>query len=356
MSIFGYVKSHKFYNQGVYNLKETSNATGYGLGVSVNKPLNSRLSVFGGYSIALADSLKYGENYTSNAVFHQIDANLSLNIVTNKKIRPYVYTGYAYNHIQQIDLFGMTNSGMNMNAGAGMEYTLSDAFGIGYQLTYAFSLKESIPFNFRHQFGLVYYPSLFVKKERTRVAKTTNMYPVTSLETFDSKHFEAQINKLKQQNDSLRIELQSKVDFSEPQEDKGLIVSYNDELIDKIQNLEKDNQLLLDELRSKRFASDSIYRANYNGYSVIDSSGQVLNVDVKDFPSGYYIIAKDLNNMVDLRRFASNATFSPIETKFLLNRNSKFYVLGFLGSDRDSVMELLSRVTEEKYRYSIVLL
>ena len=354
ISLFGYAKSHQFYNQGVYKITETSKATGYGFGVSINKPLNNHLSIFGGYGIALADSLQYGDNHTSNALFHQLDVNLSVNLLTGRKLRPYMYTGYAYNHIQQIDLFGMKNDAMNINAGAGMEYSISDAFGLGYQLTYAFSLKENIPFNFRHQFGVVYYPRSFVKRDRTKVTEETNSRHKETIDNTELTQLKVVNAALAHKNDSLRNILGSKVEPVELLEDKGLIVSYNDELLGKIKHLEEDNQLLLDELRSKRYASDSIYRFDYNGYTVIDTAGQVQNISSLDLESGYYLMAKNLNTIAEMRIFNRNKNFISLKKKVFLIRNNKYYVLGFVGNDREAALKVLSAITSQKYNYAII--
>lgn len=346
-SIYSYVKSHKFYNLGAYTLKDLSKATGYGFGVSIHKPIHKNISVFGGYGFALADSLTYGEYNTSNAVFHQIEANLAINLNNIWKLKPYIYTGYAYNYIQQIDRFDQKNSGMNVNLGIGSEIKLNDALGLGYQLTYAFSLSDNIPFNFRHQLGIHYHPNLAKRKESSVFVENSDDI--------------AMIEKLKEQNkrlqfqrDSLSLIAKSETISEKPIQNTGIVARQNNELIERVLHLEEDNQLLLNEVRSRRFASDSIYRTNFNSYTPIDTLGQViynLNLDLK---SGFYLLIQDLSTMGELRTFNLNSHFGTLESKIYLNRLDRFLILGYLGDDKDKALKYFSEISEEKYRYRII--
>ena len=79
-SFFLYGKMHSFYDPGVYEIGETNNATANGMGMSFAKPISKRVSLFGGYDFALADSLSYplisnGWKICKTGVFLKIKVN-----------------------------------------------------------------------------------------------------------------------------------------------------------------------------------------------------------------------------------------------------------------------------------------
>lgn len=351
-TVFVYGKWHKFYSAGVYEVGESNNATGKGLGFSVHKDLTKRFSLFGGYSFALADSLPYTNGYTSNAVFHQVEANLALGLPAIWRLKPYIFSGYTYNHIQQIDKFGFNNDGVSINLGTKAEIALTDAFGLGYQMTYGFSISENIPYNFRHQLGVVYHPS-----KRVNTPKRVKTVSENVVENTDYELLKNQNQKLITRLDSIeRVAQDQQPIIQAPAEDKSLIVTYNIQLQEQVKHLEEDNQRLLEELRSKRFISDSIYASSYKNYTFKDTTGQVIATEALNLPSGYYLLSKDFDILPKVKLAYRSESFEPLDLKYVLNRNSYFHVMGFISVSRKEALEYYNSLGDEKYKLAVVLL
>ena len=349
-SIFIYAKWHNFYSAAVYEVGNTNNAKGKGVGISVNKDLTKRFSFFGGYSFALADSLPYNNFYTGNAVFHQLDANLALKLGTIWKVKPYVFSGYTYNHIQQIDKFGFNNDGLSINLGIKAEIEITERIGLGYQMTYGFSLSQNIPFNFKHQLGLVYHPSMGGRKQINKSRESI----------VDSDEYENIILKndlLSSQVDSMQSVVAQQINNQkEPKEDKSLIANYNIQLQEQVKHLEADNQILLEEIRSKRFKTDSIHAAIYSGYTVTDKSGKVISLQSEDLPSGYYLISKDFDELPDAKASLASSLFTPLPIKYVLNSKANFLVLGFISTSKQEALRYYNSLLDQKYLVAVVLL
>jgi hypothetical protein len=349
-SIFIYAKWHNFYSAGVYELGNTNNATGNGLGISLNKEITKRFTLFGGYSFALADKLPYNKFYTGNAIFHQLDANLALKLRTIWKVKPYIFSGYTYNHIQQIDKFGFNNDGLSINLGTKAEIEITERIGLGYQLTYGFSLSQNIPFNFKHQLGIVYHPSIGSRREVNKSRESI----------VDSEEYE----KIRLKNDLLSSQVDSMQSVvaqqinnqKEPEEDKSLIANYNIQLQEQVKHLEADNQRLLEEIRSKRFITDSIYAASYNGYTVIDTSGKVLTLQSEDLPSGYYLISKDFDELPDVKASLASSHFAPLPIRYILHKKANFKALGFISTSKEEALFYYTSLADQKYLVAVVLL
>ncbi|MFT4876192.1 MAG: hypothetical protein ACI9AU_001028 [Bacteroidia bacterium] len=349
-SIFIYAKWHNFYSAGVYELGNTNNATGNGLGISLNKEITKRFSLFGGYSFALADSLPYNNFYTGNAIFHQLDVNLALKLGTIWKVKPYIFSGYTYNHIQQIDKFGFNNDGLSINLGTKAEIEIADRIGLGYQMTYGFSLSQNIPFNFKHQLGIVYHPSI---GSRRGVNKSREI--IVDSEEYENIRLKNDL--LSSQVDSMQSVVAQQINNQkEPEEDKSIIANYNIQLQEQVKYLEEDNQRLLEEIRSKRFITDSLYTAIYNGYTVIDISGKVIALQGEDLPSGYYLMSNDFDQLPDAKASLASSHFAPLPIRYILNSKANFKVLGFISTSKEEALFYYTSLEDLKYLVAVVLL
>jgi hypothetical protein len=142
----------------------------------------------------------------------------------------------------------------------------------------------------------------------------------------------------------------------EPEEDKSLIVNYNIQLQEQVKHLEADNQRLLEEIRSKRFITDSIYAAIYNGYTVIDTSGKVLTLQSEDLPKGYYLISKGFEVLPEAKASLASSLFAPLSIRYVLNRKANFQVLGFISTSRQEALDYFNSLADQKYLVAVVLL
>ena len=349
-SIFIYAKWHNFYSAGIYEVGNTNSATGNGLGISVNKDLTKRFSLFGGYSFALADSLPYNNFYSSNAVFHQLDANLALKLGTIWKVNPYIFSGYTYNHIQQIDKFGFNNDGLSINLGTKAEIEISERIGLGYQMTYGFSLSQNIPFNFKYQLGIVYYLTMGGRKQINKSRES-----IVDSEEYENIRLKNHL--LSSRVDSMQSVLAQQINNQkEPEEDKSLIANYNTQLQEQVKHLEADNQRLLEEIRSKRFVTDSIYAGIYNGHTIIDTSGKVLTLQSEDLPSGYYLLSKDFDELLDAKSSYVSSLFASLPIRYVLNSKANFKVLGFISTSKEEALFYYTSLADRKYLVALVLL
>jgi len=250
-SLFFFGKTHSFYNSGEYRVSNSSNATGPGFGFSIHKQLSNKIGVFGGYSLALADSLQYADKYASNSYFHQWNVNMAFHFRDVWKLRPYVFSGYTYNNIKQLKAFDLENKGMSVSLGIGTELELTEDLGFGYQFTYDFSLAENVPFNFKNKIGIVIYPSIFGKSKRIDDARI--------IEKARAQLLEAKLTEQRIKKDSFNTLLKLATQKIDTLEKKLELAQDNDDLIDKINFLEEDNQRLLLELREKQNINDSLF-------------------------------------------------------------------------------------------------
>jgi len=123
-----------------------------------------------------------------------------------------------------------------------------------------------------------------------------------------------------------------------------------------VKHLEADNQRFLEEIGSKRFITDSIYAAIYSGYSVIDTSGKVLTLQSEDLPDGYYLVSKDFEVLPDAKASLASSLFTPLSTRYVLNRKANFQVLGFISTSRQEALFYYTSLADLKYLVAVVLL
>ena len=85
-----------------------------------------------------------------------------------------------------------------------------------------------------------------------------------------------------------------------------------------MKHLEADNQRLLEEIRSKRFITDSIYATAYNRYTTIDSFGKTLTLKSKYLPSGYYLISEYFDMLHKAQASLASTRFAPLSVRYVL--------------------------------------
>jgi len=313
-SIFIYGKTHSFYDPGVYELGMTNSAKANGLGISFHKPIAKRLSIFGGYDFALADGLPYPLGKTTKANYHQLDANISLDFLRIWRVQSYIFTGYAWNSIPDLALLDKKKSGVNINIGSGVKLKLTEAISLGYQVNYRFSISENIPFNFRHQFGVHLIPKQFkfCDKSNSKVKLEDDLFAYR-LDSLNSVH------------DSLLSELtlanNAKVEYIQTQDLKALE--------EYVRLLEKDNQRLLEEVRSKINFQDS----DFSTFSFIDSTGMVLSLTSSELTSGYYLYAPAIS-LLELAQHYKSVLGKFSDKTYLLLKNGSFSILAYAGDVR----------------------
>jgi hypothetical protein len=347
--LFINVKSHQFYDSGVYELGQYNQATGYGLGFGFVKPISKGLTLNAGYSFALADSLPYRSFYTSNAVFHQLEANLDLNVIRIWRLQTAAFTGYTYNWIQQIDNFGYGNGGLNINIGGKAEAKITPAVSLAYRVTFGFSLSENVPYNFKNQLGILLYPNKINQESRSNRYKKREKVKKLTIK----KDLIADNEALRLAVDSLRGELQRQVNTSEMEKDSNFIV-YSSRLLNNMKDVEEYNRLLLYELRNKRNSTDSIYSLSFNAFAMIDSTGRVLRTEPDKIATGYYLLRSGLATLSEAVDISKTRSFSSCEQVHFLNRFSTFFVLGYLGDDKDNALEYFQNLGELKYVYDLI--
>lgn len=335
------IKNHNFYDSGVYNLGNTNAATAYGFGIQAQRKITKRIGLSFGYGLSLADSLKESEGYTRNAVYHQFEGNLTLQPQNRKRIKPYLFTGYAINAIPQLKELGESAAGLNINVGGGLEVKLKEYIGIAYQMTYGFSLARSIPYNFRHQLGVVLYPSKFI-----------GCSPKAQQAGLNEQYVDyAQRDSLQAAVDSSPLRVAATLKGEELLQKES---SINDNLEEEIRLLELENQLLLQELRSHRFLSDSIYSKSFAAYTMLGSDGKVLTKEASSLTSGFYLVTEKKATLKEVKAESTNSVFSSIGTLYFLNREEYFVLLGFVGSDREEALSTARAAKVKGVQVSVV--
>jgi len=334
------VKNHNFYDSGVYDLGTTNQATAYGLGIQAQRRVTKRIGINVAYSFALADSLEMNDGFTRNAAFHQVEGNLTLQPKNFKRVRPYLFTGYTANFLPQLQNLGEQIVNLNINLGVGLEVKVKEQIGLAYQSTYGFSLSEALPYNFRHQLGVVLYPKRFNERMR-QVPKEYTSEPVTSFYNQDS---------VSQLVDSLKQVIAKQEQQGDTENTKLNLTS-----IEKsIAMLELENQLLLEELRSHRFLTDSIYTKDFAAYTVMGVDGEVLPSEAAVLSSGYYILSEGFKTFKEAQQMGSSDTYTSFGSIRYLNREITFSVLGYVGSDRDDAVKLFQTLRRSNQRVSLV--
>ncbi len=338
-----YYKTHRFYDPGVYTLGSTNNAKAQGGGIEVLKDVSKRITLGLGYGFMQVDSLAYGNLATSQAAHHQIEGNVGLKLLQTKRVKPYVFFGYAYNHMSQLESFDVKPYGAYVNFGSRCEIKLTTNLAVAYGLTYNFSLSENMRYNFRHQYGLVFTPRL-IKQSNSNDRRVEEDYQ-------EALAIENQL--LKEQLDSVQhlVDIQSELEKSP--EENSLLVAYNADLNQKIEQLEQDNQRLLDELRTKRFLSDSLLLTDFSGYTFINDKGDVISLNVSELKKGYYLSFVNASSLKKAQELMANEHFSSLESVYILNRFDTFLVVGYLTEKERVAKKYLEKIDENKYNYRI---
>lgn len=335
------IKNHNFYDSGVYELGKTNEATAYGLGIQAQRKITKRIGLSFGYGISLADSIKETEGYTRNAVYHQIEGNITLQPQNYKRIKPYVLTGYALNIIPQLKTLNEPASGLNINVGGGVEIKVIEHLGIAYQTTYGFSLAPSIPYNFKHQVGVVLYPSKFLGRSPKKVRGSATT-PVIEL---------AELDSLKMVADSLQEQL-TIAENNNKQLGNSLNPTRN--LEEEVMLLELENQLLLQELRSHRSVSDSIYTKSFDAYTLIGKDGQVLAKEASSISPGFYIITDKKYTLPEITTLCTAPFFANLGTLHYLNKEDMFVAIAYVGEDREAALATAQSSKEKGIQVSVV--
>ena len=319
-SFFLYGKMHSFYDPGVYEIGETNNATANGMGMSFAKPISKRVSLFGGYDFALADSLSYSLGRTSNAVFHQLDVNIAVDIFQIWRIQPYIFTGYAWNSIPDLVKLNQRKDGVNINLGGGAKFKLTEAISLGYQMNYRFSISENIPFNFRHQIGLHVTPK--------KLAFICDSRAKTSVDIDELRY---SMDSLASVNDSLRTVLSNA-----SIEGNNISIKNISELEEHTPYIEEDDQQWMEDLQNRSIFKD---KSEFSAYSRIDSLGGVTDLITSNLASGYYLYLPAVSDLETANGYRN--TLKNVSPKtYVLQAESNFCVLIYVGYTRTLAEEM----------------
>ncbi len=316
------VKNHDFYDSGVYELGNTNQATAYGLGIQAQRRLSKRIGWSFGYSLALADSIKADEGWTRNAIYHQLEGNITLQPKNYKRIKPYLFSGYAYSFLPQLSKISERGTGANINVGGGIEVKLEERIGIAYQSTYGYSLVDDIPYNFRHQFGVVLCPSRFKK----RTPHHTSIAPNDPVNV-DSLHTLI---------DSLQIVIDSVSHLYAKTKDSSLDITTisNNPSDAKMSRLNQYKQL-----NSHSLSNNPIRLKTFEEYTLILSDERLISVNCAPLSPGYYLMHDSLTTLREARRLGSEDMYASLGAINYLNKGDKFTVLCFVGADRTEALE-----------------
>ncbi len=335
-----YAKTHKFYDVGTYKIGNSSTAKTKGIGVNVNFDLAKRLKLIGGYSFSMVDSLKYGDNVTSNAELHQVELNAAVNLPSVSVVNPYIYFGYQFNALPQLRSLDLKSNGWNANFGVGTEFKINPSLGIHYSLTYGFSFSDNIRHNFEHQFGVVVHPSKFYK----RTIQPTLNYQKEKIitQTID-------LGNLNLENDSLK-KLLTKLD------NLALLKASNKVLVSRVEKLQTsltlEKQLksnALEKLKTCNTSIDSLKKENKALTQLKDSiekteflnSNYLVNIEgVKltnqNLIKGYYLIFDELLELSEVDSVLKNEYYINFENKFIKKIGDFYQVLGFLSVSEET--------------------
>ena len=322
-SYFFNIKNHHFYDTGVYEVGNTNQATAYGLGAQAQRRLSKRFGCSFGYSLALADSISANQGWTRNAMYHQFEGNITLQPKRFKRIKPYLFSGYAYNIVPQLAKNNTKATGLNINTGGGLEVKLDERIGIAYQTTYGYNLTDHIPYNFRHQFGVILYPSRFKNREQPQIIVS----PKDQKRQFEN-------------GDSLQMVIDSLTQ----------IIAQSIDCIHILRKLEATRNIHLDTNISHSGGSnpqdsqeiniDSIPIVSFSGYALIASNERIVSVGNTTFLPGYYLMTDSLTSLQDARRLGRDDTYSSLGAGIhYLNSGDTFTILGFVGVDSDKALQ-----------------
>ena len=328
------VKNHNFYDNGVYDVDNTNQATAYGLGVQAQQRLSKRIGWSFGYSLALADSIQANEGWTRNALYHQLEGNITLQPKNYKRVKPYLFSGYAFNIIPQLTKISERATGININIGGGLEVKLVERIGLAYQTTYGYSLVDNIPYNFRHQFGVVLYPSRF----KGRTPSQTTISLKDEIVQF------VNVDSLQMVIDSL-YQIIAKTTESIPE--IKTISHHPSETNTKRLNVNRQQDVPV-------FLNDSIRLITFQEYTFISRNQRVVSLGFTRISSGYYLMNDSLATLSEAMRLGSEDTYTSLEAIHYLNKGDKFTVLGFIGADREEALVKANAIKLEGIKVLLV--
>ena len=172
-----------------------------------------------------------------------------------------------------------------------------------------------------------------------------------AVDSEELKNLELEKQRLLIENDSLRRAWNTR--SAKPLEERSLIAEYNEELNELVRYLEEDNQRLLEELRSKRFLSDSILLEDFNMFIVLDSNANEVNLQTTEMKPGYYLALLGLKNEKEAQDSLKTGQFTTITEKYILKKKTDFAIVGFLSSELDAALQRFNLIEKKKYLYRI---
>lgn len=289
--------SYRLYDPGVYELSEYNDATDRGMGVGVTYYLARRvgLSLEGDYSVL--NGLQYGSFTTQNASHFRLGANIDLLPIQSRRWNTALVIGYAYNHIAQLEEFGLQPQGVNINLGVGNTLRFTERMGLEYQVEYNFSLSNDLRYGFCQHVGVVWSPR--------------------SLEPMQEE-----LEQIRAMNDSLQDLL---VDCSIALESKRTATP-------------------LIQLDTTAPVIDDLDIIELVKYSYLNSEGRVVSRTDRPKLIGYYVGMPYITRLSTAVEWVGKAPFAGTSAH-LLNKGEFFHVVTPVGHDLDEALEALDQMT-----------
>ncbi len=329
-----YLKSHTFFDKGSHNISDKNNAWCKGAGVNVFWQAKPAIILSAGYGLGFIDSLKYEENFTNNAAFHQLDVNAIYSPFINRKIQPALFFGYAFNYIPQLKDFETASFGTNVNLGYHLEVQVKPFLNLRYANTFAISLSEHIRYNFKHELGLVYNLNNFKSTSTMQEMSEYQARVEQNLEEF--ARYETTIDSLKKISGTAAAKT---IENYKLKETISLIVEEKNKLMQDKALLESENATLKDTLAELLFYRDSVTEVRKTDFFIIDSIGGVKSSLSNNFSDGYYIAIPNYISYEEAVKGKLDRNILYLGSSFILYHNGSYTILSYLTNNSEQVID-----------------
>ena len=328
-----YLKSHTFFDEGSHKISDKNNAWCRGAGLNLFWQAKPTLTLATGYGIGFIDSLKYEENFTNNAAFHQLDINAIYAPFNRRLIQPALFLGYAFNYIPQLKDFGSASFGTNVNLGYQVEVKVKPFLNLRYANTFGISLSEHIRYNFKHELGLVYNLNKFKSSSTELEISDYQARIEQDLKTFDK--YEAKLDSLTKISETVADKT---IENYKLKETISLVVEQKNKLLQDKALLESNNAILKDTIAELLFFRDSIIAVRKTDFFIIDSIGGVKSSLSNNFSDGFYIAVPNIMSYEEAVKGKLDRDILYPGSSFILYHNGYYTILSYLTNNSEQVI------------------